>query len=86
MIPLPIGEAFAGVLLNYLRYVEPDTDSNKWRWPMKDYWYNLVEDAERISIYTAPGMENVVSAMWSIRPGTPLMPAFRCMGFMSSSA
>ena len=57
MIPLPIGEAFAGVLLNYLRYVEPDTDSNKWRWPMKDYWYNLVEDAERISIYTAPGME-----------------------------
>lgn len=57
MIPLPIGEAFAGVLLNYLRYVEPDTDSNKWRWPMKDYWYNLVEDAERISIYTVPGME-----------------------------
>lgn len=57
MISLPIGEAFAGVLLNYLRYVEPDTDSNKWRWPMKDYWYNLVEDAERISIYTAPGME-----------------------------
>ena len=57
-IPLSIGEAFSGVLLNYLRYVIPDdTDSNKWRWPMKDYWYNLVEDAERISIYTAPGME-----------------------------
>lgn len=56
-IPLPIGEAFAGVLLNYLRYVVPDTDSNKWRWPMTDYWYELVADAERISVYTAPGMK-----------------------------
>lgn len=56
-IPLPIGEAFAGVLLNYLRYVEPSEDANKWRWPMTDYWMNLVEDAERISIYRTPGVE-----------------------------
>lgn len=56
-IDMPIGQAFAGVLLNYLRYVIPDADSNKWRWPMTDYWINLVEDAERISIYQAPGME-----------------------------
>lgn len=56
-IPLPIGQAYAGVLLNYLRYVEPGDDSNKWRWPMRDYWYRLVEDAEKISIFQAPGME-----------------------------
>ena len=56
-IPLPIGKAFAGVILNYLRYVQPSEDANKWRWPMQDYWMNLVEDAERISIYQAPGME-----------------------------
>lgn len=56
-IPLPIGQAFAGVLLNYLRYVVPDTDTNKWRWPMTDYWCELVSDAQRISIYSAPGME-----------------------------
>lgn len=56
-IPLPIGQAYAGVLLNYLRYVEPGEDSNKWRWPMRDYWCDLVEDAERISIYQSPGME-----------------------------
>lgn len=57
-IPLPIGEAFAGVLLNYLRYVEPDpTDLNRWRWPMKDYWSELVADAQQISIFTSPGME-----------------------------
>ena len=56
-IPLPIGEAFAGVLLNYLRFVEPSDDVNKWRWPMTDYWRDLVEDAQRISIYRAPGLE-----------------------------
>lgn len=56
-IPLPIGQAFAGVLLNYLRYVEPGEDSNKWRWPMTEYWLNLVQDAEKISIYQTPGME-----------------------------
>ena len=53
----PIGDAFAGVLLNYLRYVVPGEDSNKWRWDMTDYWCDLVDDAQRISIYTAPGME-----------------------------
>ena len=56
-LELPIGQAFTGVLLNYLRYVEPGDDTNKWRWPMKDYWVNLVQDAERISIYQSPGME-----------------------------
>lgn len=57
-IDMPIGEAFAGVLLNYLRFVEPDEeDTNKSRWPMKPYWEALVGDAQRISIFTAPGME-----------------------------
>lgn len=57
-IAMPIGEAFAGVLLNYLRFVEPDAeDSNKSRWPMKDYWANLVGDAQKISIFSVPGME-----------------------------
>ena len=57
MIPLPISEAFAGVLLNYLRYVEPDTDSNKWRWQMTDYWLDMLEVVTPIKIYTAPGMD-----------------------------
>ena len=55
-IPMPIGEAFAGVLLNYLRFVEPDdTDSNKSRWVMTGYWANLIGGAGRIKIFTAPG-------------------------------
>lgn len=57
-IPMSIGEAFSGVLLNYLRYVIPDdTDTNKWRWMMRPYWMNMLEVLTPISIYTAPGMD-----------------------------
>ena len=55
-IPMSIGEAFAGVLLNYLRFVEPDeTDSNKSRWRTAEYWAALIGDVGRIKIFTVPG-------------------------------
>lgn len=55
---LSIGEAFSGVLLNYLRFVVPtDTDDNKWRWPMTDYWLRVLEVVTPISIYATPGTE-----------------------------
>lgn len=54
----PIGVTFAGVLLNYLRYVEEmPSDANRWRWPMKQYWSDLVGAAEKISLYVKPGIE-----------------------------
>ena len=57
-LDLPIGEAFAGVLLNYLRFVEPnEDDSNKGRWSMTEYWAELIGDAGRIKIYVEPGSE-----------------------------
>lgn len=53
-----IGSRFCGVLVNYVRYVEPDgLDQNKWRWPMLDYWAELCESAVRISLYIKPGTE-----------------------------
>lgn len=53
-----IGEKWSGVLLNYLRYVDPvESDSNRWRWPLKSYWSNLVESAQPIKLYSAPGVE-----------------------------
>lgn len=53
-----VGELFRGVLYNYLRYVEPDVlDSNRWRWPMKQYWADLLDGASRIRLYSKPGME-----------------------------
>ena len=57
-LPGTIGERYAGVLVNYLRYVEPDLhDSNKRRWALTDYWATLIGSAAAISIYTKPGLE-----------------------------
>ena len=55
---LPIGQSFCGVVVNYLRFVDPmEGDSNKWRWPIKEYWGEFLCNADAISIYHAPGME-----------------------------
>ena len=56
----PIGEQFRGVLHNYLRYVVPTADTNMSRWPMTDYWEKLLENVQRISCWSAPGMDYTV--------------------------
>ena len=54
----PIGTLFRGVLVNYVRYVDdPGTDSNRWRWPMKSYWEDLIDQAGRITLFVKPGVE-----------------------------
>jgi len=45
------------VLFNYLRYVDDSGDTNRWRWPMKKYWANLLDGADRIRLYKRPGVE-----------------------------
>lgn len=53
-----LGELFSGVLVDYLRYCEQsDSDSNKWRWPLADYWAALVGSAARIRLLSTPGVE-----------------------------
>lgn len=53
-----LGPKWCGVLLNYLRYVEPGADdSNRWRWPLKTYWENLVQSASPIRWPSKPGVE-----------------------------
>ena len=53
-----IGENYCGVVINYLRFVEPDPlDSNKWRWPIKPYWGEFLCYANAIQLYQAPGLE-----------------------------
>lgn len=57
-LDLPLGESYCGVMVNYLRFVDPDpNDSNKWRWPIKDYWGEFLCSAKAISIYESPGLE-----------------------------
>lgn len=61
--PEPIGERFRGVLLNYVRFVDDNGDTNRWRWPMKDYWADLIDGVGRIRLYIKPGMEYNVSQL-----------------------
>ena len=57
--PGSIGERYAGVVMNYVRYIdEPDGyDSNRWRWPVKDYWGRFLDCAKAIRLYRKPGIE-----------------------------
>lgn len=57
MLQRPIGFVFMSVVNNYLRYVRPTNDSNKRRWPKTEYWKIFVDEAEKISLYVAPGIE-----------------------------
>ena len=53
-----LGFNLAGVICNYLRYVIPeDTDSNRWRWPLTDYWSELLCGATAVKLYDKPGVD-----------------------------
>lgn len=54
---LGLSDLFAGVMLNYLRFVQPSEDSNKSRWPMADYWERFLGAAVKVKIFSAPGVE-----------------------------
>lgn len=52
-----LGAVLGGVLATYLVYCEDSNDSNKSRWPVADYWNELIRDAQRIRIAATPGVE-----------------------------
>lgn len=57
-LPHPIGEKYFGVLSNYLAYLVPsETDSNKSRWAVAPWWENLLQGAQKISVYTAKDID-----------------------------
>ena len=53
-----LGCVYSGILANYLNYLEEDPrDSNKGRWPIADYWNELINGAAAIHIAATPGTE-----------------------------
>ena len=52
-----LGAVFGGILATYLVYLEESNDSNKSRWATAPYWQALIQDAKRIHIAAAPGVE-----------------------------
>lgn len=52
------GIQFRGVLHNYFRFVEPSgSDSNRNRWPMTDYWKQLLDGVQQIRCWSDPGVD-----------------------------
>lgn len=52
-----IGLIFRGVLAEYLRFVEPEADSNMRRWPTLSAWDQLLDGVAAINIFVKPGIE-----------------------------
>lgn len=56
--PVPLGEKFCGVILNYFRFLKPSKkDSNRWRWKMREYWENFLGAVDSISVFTPKTIE-----------------------------
>lgn len=54
---MDIGHTVSGVLRNYLTYRVPADDQNKSRWPIADYWEQLLSSMEKIRLWESPGEE-----------------------------
>lgn len=52
-----IGDVFAKTVNKYIRYVKPGSDSNIRRWDIADFWYNFIQITEKLSLYSAPGVD-----------------------------
>lgn len=51
-----VGRTAAGILRNYLMFREPQSeDTNRSRWPVTDYWDNVLLDMERVRLWISPG-------------------------------
>ena len=49
-------ELYLGIINNYLCFRDPSEDSNKRRWDISDWWKKFIEGAEKISVYSKPGV------------------------------
>lgn len=45
-----IGAVIAGVLVNYLSFVDPSADTNKSRWPISKWWAIFLGKAEKVKL------------------------------------
>lgn len=50
-----VGEVMLGLLKNYCCFREESFDSNKSRWPIARYWQKLLDNVQRVRLFTAPG-------------------------------
>jgi phage replication initiation protein len=49
-----IGQVFAKIINNYIRFLEPNRDKNRSRWPTAAWWDNLIGEIGKISLTRKP--------------------------------
>lgn len=49
-----IGQVYSKIINNYIRFVEPGSDSNRGRWPTAPWWDNLIQEIDKISLTRKP--------------------------------
>lgn len=52
-----VGRCFLGVMRNYLTYRVPNSDSNRSRWPIAEYWQHLVDGVAIVRLWSSPGVD-----------------------------
>lgn len=52
-----LADTLLGVLLNYLRYVMPSSDTNRSRAPLMPYWQKLCGEVAKVSIFEKLGVD-----------------------------
>jgi phage replication initiation protein len=49
-----IGQVFAKIINNYIRFLEPNDDINRSRWPTAPWWDNLIQEIGKTSLTRKP--------------------------------
>jgi phage replication initiation protein len=49
-----IGQVFAKIINNYIRFLEPNEDSNRSRWPTAPWWEKLIQEIGKTSLTRKP--------------------------------
>lgn len=82
----PLGKKFCGVIHNYFRFVTPSKkDTNKRRWKMRLYWAKFLDDAEKISVYTAKDIDYNLSRLSKYvfdQAGNSIDTYIKCVGLV----
>jgi phage replication initiation protein len=49
-----IGQVYAKIINNYIRFLEPSGDTNRGRWPTAPWWENLIQEVKKLKLTRKP--------------------------------
>jgi phage replication initiation protein len=49
-----IGQVYARIINNYIRFLEPSSDINRGRWPTALWWENLIQEVKKLKLTRKP--------------------------------